>query len=147
MIFRPWIYQEKYLVMNSFFIKDINFLPNGKMLAVSTTDGIQLLDIANMSWMSNLRFILSLGYSYSITAEGDNLNFRMQPSVNGEIIKKLNAGEWFGVVDGPVFSDGYIWWKVKTEEDIEGWIVEMPGWESKGGRPSTPNHQNELTQT
>jgi WD40 repeat protein len=109
-------------------VKDVVFFPMGDLLAVSTTGGIQLLDVATMSWLPNLRFILSLGYAYSVTAQGDNLNFRTEPSMNSEIIKRLHTGEWFAVIDGPEIVDDQVWWKVKLEDDIEGWIVEMPGW-------------------
>jgi WD40 repeat protein len=113
---------------NPFLMADVDFLSDGRVLAVSTSDGIQLLDIASMSWLPNLRFILSLGYPYTITSEGDNLNFRIEPSMNGEMIKKLRAGDWFGIIDGPKIVDGYVWWKVKIADDTEGWIVEMPAW-------------------
>lgn len=109
-------------------IKDIAFSPIGNLLIISATDGIQFLNMSTMSWMPNLRFILSLGYQYSIIPEGDNLNFRTEPSLNAEIIKKLHTGESFGVIDGPKVVDDQIWWKVKIEDDTEGWIVEMRGW-------------------
>lgn len=111
-----------------FLITDIVFILDGKTLAASTKEGIQLLDIASMSWMPHLRFILSLNYSYTIATEGDNLNFRTEPSMQGEILKRLHKGEWFFVIDGPKIVDEQVWWKVKIEDDSEGWIVEMPGW-------------------
>jgi len=113
---------------NPFLLTDIEFLPDGKNLVVSTSDGIQLLNIGTMSWKPDLRFILSLGYPYTITSAGDNLNFRKEPSMNGEIIKKLYTGDSFGTTDGPKIVDGYVWWKVKIADDTEGWIVEQPGW-------------------
>ena len=109
-------------------IKDILFFPTEGVLAVSTTDGIQLLDTVTKSWTPKLRFMFNLGYLYSITTEGDNLNFRTQPSANGDILRRLHTGEWFAVVDGPILAEDYVWWKVKMEDDTEGWIVEMPGW-------------------
>jgi WD40 repeat protein len=109
-------------------IKDIVFFPPQDKLAVSTTDGIQFLNVSTMSWMPKLRFILSLGYPYSIIPEGDNLNFRTEPSVNAEIIKKLHTGDSFAVIDGPKIVDDQVWWNVKIEDETEGWIVEMPGW-------------------
>ena len=111
-----------------FYTFDMSFLSDGKLAAVATTEGIQLLNVNDMSWMPNLRFILSLGFPYTITAEGDNLNFRTEPSINGEILKRLHTGEWFAVIDGPKVVDNQVWWKVKIEDDTAGWIVEMPGW-------------------
>ena len=113
---------------DTLIVSDINFLPNGNMLAISTNYGIQLLDVSSMFWMPHLRFILSLGYPYKITAEGDNLNFRKEPSKNGEIIKKLHAGDFFEIIDGPKIADDHVWWKVKIADNTQGWIVEQPGW-------------------
>jgi len=113
---------------NLFLVNDISFLSDENILAVSSSDGIQFFDIASMSWTPNLQFILSLGYSYTITSAGDNLNFRREPSMNGEIINKLHTGDWFGIIDGPKIVDDYVWWKVKIADDTEGWIVEQPGW-------------------
>jgi WD40 repeat protein len=109
-------------------VSDIVFYPDGKLLAVSTNDGIQLLDIARMSWRPNLRFILSLGYSYMITRKGDNLNLRMEPSMREQVVRILRAGQWFKVIDGPKIADGFIWWKIKLVDDTEGWVVEMMDW-------------------
>jgi WD40 repeat protein len=109
-------------------INDMTFLPDGKTLLVSTNDGIQLLDIAKMSWVPNLRFILGVEYSYMITREGDNLNLRMGPSLREQVLKILRAGQWFTVIEGPELADGFIWWKIKLVDGTEGWIVEMPDW-------------------
>ncbi len=111
-----------------FLIKDVVFLPDGTFLAVSTTDGIQLLDFSTLVWVANLRFILDLGFAHTVTTEGNNLNLRAEPSTEGEIIKRLQTGESFGIIDGPKIADGYVWWKVRIADETEGWIVEMPGW-------------------
>jgi WD40 repeat protein len=113
---------------NHLLVKDIVFLLRGDIIAVSTTNGIQLLDVAKMSWLPNLRFILSLGYFYSIAAAGDNLNFRTRPSLNDDVIRRLHTGEGFVVINGPKIVDNQVWWNVKIEDNTEGWIVEMPGW-------------------
>jgi WD40 repeat protein len=111
-----------------YLVNDISFLSDGKLLIASTSEGIQLLNVVDMSWMPDLRFILSFGYPYLITAEGDNLNLRTEPSLNGEIIRKLRTGESVSIIDGPKIADDYVWWKVKIADGTEGWIVEMPGW-------------------
>lgn len=111
-----------------FVVTDIGFLSDGKTLAASTSDGIQLLDTASMSWMPNLRFILSFGYLYTITSKGEDLNLRTEPSLNSEIIRKLHAGDWIVPIGGPKIADEYLWWQVNTADGTLGWIVEMPDW-------------------
>ena len=48
--------------------------------------------------------------------------------MKSEISRRLHAGEWFTVIDGPKIADDQVWWNVKIEDNTEGWIVEMPGW-------------------
>ena len=112
----------------NFVVTDIGFLSDGKTLAASTSDGIQLLDTASMSWMPNLRFILSFGKMYTITSKGEDLNLRTEPSLNSEIIRKLHAGDWIVPIGGPKIADEYLWWQVSIADGTEGWIVEMPNW-------------------
>jgi hypothetical protein len=104
------------------------FLGDRKELLVSSTDGIQLLNLATLSKVSNLNFRLRLNYPYIIRPSGDNLNFRAEPSVNGIILKKLHTGDGFNIMDGPLIADKLIWWKVKIQDGTEGWIIERPEW-------------------
>lgn len=113
---------------DSFSIYDMVFLNEKDELVVSTTDGIQLLDASTLSRVPNLSFRLRLNYPYQITASGDNLNLRTVPSLNGTLIQKLHKGDGINTVDGPVFADDFIWWKVKIQDGTEGWVTERPGW-------------------
>lgn len=112
----------------NFVVTDISFLFDGKTLAASTSDGIQLLDTASMTWIPNLRFILSLGRLYTITSKGEDLNLRTEPSLNSTIIRKFQAGDWIVPIGGPKIADGYVWWQVKTADNTLGWVVEMSDW-------------------
>ncbi len=74
-----------------------------------------------------------VGDVYYITEAGDRLNLRSQPSLNGEVLMQLNAGDYLQIVDGPVQADGYTWWKVQpftwgAEEAPAGWVVEDREW-------------------
>jgi WD40 repeat protein len=111
-----------------FVINDVGFLSDGKTLAASTSDGIQLLNTTSMSWMPNLRFVLSFGKMYTITSKGEDLNLRTEPSLNSAIIRKLHAGDWIVPIGGPKIADEYLWWQVNTADGTLGWIVEMPDW-------------------
>src|SRR6266496_5176274 len=111
-----------------FTISDMVFLQNRNELVVSSTDGIQLFDALTLSRTPNLSFRLRLNYPYIIKPSGDNLNFRIAPSLKGAIIQKLHKGDGFNVLDGPVIADHLIWWKVKIQDGTEGWIIERPEW-------------------
>lgn len=58
------------------------------------------------------------------TTEGDQLNMRNAPSINGSIISQLPNGSQVTVQDGPTIADGYTWWRVLTANRNEGWVIE-----------------------
>lgn len=73
--------------------------------------------------------VFRIGDVYLITPAGADLNLRQTPSVNASIIKRLAAGEYLEVIDGPQVSGRYTWWKVKlTYGEQEGWVVENQEW-------------------
>lgn len=52
---------------------------------------------------------------------------RTQPGLDAEILRLMELGEEFTVLDGPICNDGYLWWYIKNEL-IEGWTAEgIPG--------------------
>ena len=71
---------------------------------------------------------LGIGKQYTITELGANLNLRTEPSLSGKILEKLPAGEVITVLDGFVDVDDYYWWKIQTQDGIEGWVVEVANW-------------------
>src|SRR5262249_51908786 len=71
---------------------------------------------------------LEQGRQYSITELGANLNLRTEHSLNEKILKKLPTGETITVLEGPIDSDDYYWWKIRTQDGNEGWVVEMAYW-------------------
>ncbi|NWG18008.1 MAG: SH3 domain-containing protein [Chloroflexi bacterium] len=58
------------------------------------------------------------------TTEGDNLNLRLGPGTNFEIIGKLPSGARVTLLEGPRFAEGLTWWKIRAASGIEGWAVE-----------------------
>ena len=71
---------------------------------------------------------LQTGSVYTITALGANLNLRIEPSLQGNVLKKLKEGDQVTVLDGPREVDGYYWWKLRTADGVEGWAVDVSGW-------------------
>ena len=73
------------------------------------------------------------GNVLSITEEGGNLNLRRQPSLQGEIITRLQPGDEVAIIEGPQFDDGYSWWKVEVKkQEIVGWVAEVVEWFEPG---------------
>lgn len=62
-------------------------------------------------------------------AEGDavvvseELNMRSDPSVEGEIIKTLPAGEALTIIGGPTEGDENTWYEVEDETEEQGWVA------------------------
>ncbi len=71
------------------------------------------------------------GDIYLINEAGDKLNLRSQASTNAAVVTQLRTGDYIEIVDGPVKSGPYTWWKVKQagwSEEVEGWCVENQTW-------------------
>jgi tetratricopeptide (TPR) repeat protein/uncharacterized protein YraI len=60
------------------------------------------------------------------TTGGDTLNLREGPGIDFEIIERLEPGALVTLLEGPRKNDddGYVWWRIRTEEGVEGWSVE-----------------------
>jgi uncharacterized protein YgiM (DUF1202 family) len=75
---------------------------------------------------------LLIGEDYVITELGANLNLRDSPSLDGEILQKLQIGEVVKILEEPVEVDDFFWRRMRVEaENIEGWAVEVAGWYKK----------------
>lgn len=68
------------------------------------------------------------GNVYAITRMGDNLNLRSLPSLQGSIVSKLREGDQVTILEGPIEADGYVWWKMRAANGLEGWAVDVVGW-------------------
>lgn len=58
------------------------------------------------------------------TTEGDQLNVRLGPGRDFDVVARLNDGERVTLIEGPRAGDGFVWWKIRTAVGIEGWVVE-----------------------
>ena len=67
-------------------------------------------------------FIQELAEVY--TTGGDRLNLRAAPGLDFEIIDRLERGELVTLLEGPRKTDGYAWWRVRSDDGIIGWAVE-----------------------
>lgn len=69
---------------------------------------------------------LYIGAQARVTLEGDGLNVRQTPSVNGTQLGQLQALEGVSVIDGPQFVDNLIWWQIDNGI-LRGWVAEGNG--------------------
>ena len=84
-----------------------------------------------MLW--NIIRVLSLlsptqGATYSISQAGDQLNVRASPSLEAEVVKKLHPGDRVEILGDMMQADGYYWWKINLDDQLEGWAVNIPEW-------------------
>jgi hypothetical protein len=53
------------------------------------------------------------------------LRVRARPEINRDnILENIQPGTAMTVLDGPVYSDGHAWWRVRVGEESVGWIAE-----------------------
>jgi hypothetical protein len=77
-----------------------------------------------------------VGDTYYVTEAGDRYNLRASPSTQAPVLGVINRDSYLTIVDGPVESDGYTWWKIDCAwcsfqgdpPGEPGWIVENPEW-------------------
>ncbi len=80
-----------------------------------------------LSWIK-VDWHFANGDVYQITSLGDNLNLREKPTTNSKILTKLRSGDKITILSGPIVAGGYAYWKVKMEQGVEGWVVDIPDW-------------------
>jgi hypothetical protein len=65
-----------------------------------------------------------------ITVEGyvrvvDGVNFRTEPTVNGQLIRSLADGVVLKVVGGPTDADNFTWWQLQDVDGSIGWAAAL----------------------
>ena len=66
---------------------------------------------------------LYIGAQARVTLDGDGLNVRQSPSVNGSQVGKLQALDIVNVIDGPQSVDNFVWWQIDNGI-LRGWVAE-----------------------
>lgn len=67
---------------------------------------------------------------------GVGLNLRNDPNTGAGVIRIVGLGEALTLLEGPINSEGYLWWRVQTPMGETGWIVENVA--NVGGLSSNP---------
>ena len=68
---------------------------------------------------------LIIGQQGNVTSSTPS-RIRVAPSVNAEQRGQIDPFDTFVVLDGPVCTDGYNWWQVRSG-DVTGWVAEGTG--------------------
>ena len=53
-------------------------------------------------------------------------NLRAEAGISGERIGRIEVGAVVDIIDGPVEADGYNWYHVTADDELEGWVAEAP---------------------
>lgn len=116
----------------------VSWSPTGDVIAYSEYD-IHLVSLADkkqtqivnggrvLGWIV-ISWRFKKGDKFSVTPKGSNLNIRETPSLGGKVLEVSQNGDTLIILDGPAQSDGYSWWKVKTKQGADGWVVDIPDW-------------------
>ncbi len=94
------------------FDGSLNISGSSNILTVKTTPS------------STIQTLYKLGDRVSIINPGYKVRIRATPSTSGQTLVYKKAGNTGTLVDGPVASDGYIWWKIDFDKGTDGWTVE-----------------------
>jgi hypothetical protein len=56
--------------------------------------------------------------------DGSDMRIRARPGITQDIVYKVPEGTQIVVIEGPKCVDEILWWKVRTNDDLEGWMAE-----------------------
>ena len=69
---------------------------------------------------------LNIGDQARIVVAG-GLNIREQPTIGAPVVTLLAQEKLILVLDGPIGSEGYVWWKVDDKQGNVGWVASGAG--------------------
>gem|GEM_PF-6663825 len=85
-------------------------------------NGVSLYQAQELSCEGFTTAELVIGQNGQVS-DGSPNNMRDAPSTSGTRIGEIPGGEFFGVLDGPICADNYVWWQVEYK-GITGWTVD-----------------------
>ncbi|MBZ0288691.1 MAG: tetratricopeptide repeat protein [Anaerolineae bacterium] len=92
---------------------------------VQTADGLEGWAVERVDNEQTLQLALVVGGKAVVTStEGDTLRVRGGAGRSFEVIAQLEPGTIVTLLEGPQIVDDLSWWKIQTEDGLEGWAVE-----------------------
>ena len=67
---------------------------------------------------------LKVGDQAFVCTKFDRLNVRNNPNLSASIISTIYPQTLFTIIDGPVYADNAIWWRIRISDGIIGWVKE-----------------------
>lgn len=61
-----------------------------------------------------------------VTADSKNLKLYAGTCLEAPVLAQFQPGTQVTVLDGPIASDGFAWWRVRRS-DLTGWVIEGAG--------------------
>lgn len=105
---------------------------------VDLAEGVTGWITASLEDLNNNRLIIGdalfttptirVGATVTVTESGAGANFRENPSVAANRVRKLTAGESLTVVSGPYQAEYFIWWQFQDASGATGWVVDIIDW-------------------
>jgi len=72
--------------------------------------------------------LFQLGMTVRVqTIGGEILNLRRDHTRKAEVIMYLENKMRLTLLEGPIESEGFTWWRIRTSDGVEGWTVENNG--------------------
>lgn len=58
-----------------------------------------------------------------VVVNTDVLNVRADPGLDGRVVGTMSTGDYGVVSNGPVYRDGYTWYRLRIESVADGWVA------------------------
>lgn len=91
---------------------------------IQTADGTVGWSVERVETEQTLQPALELGEHAIVNTAGDTLNLRSGPGVDFDVVAQLAQGAVVTVLEGPQLGGDFTWWKILSEDGVEGWSVE-----------------------
>lgn len=92
---------------------------------VRTQDGQEGWAVERVDEEQTLVMALLVGEDAIVVTEDERLNVRESAGRGATRLFQLVDGDRITLLEVPQFADGYRWWKVRTQDGREGWLVDQ----------------------
>ncbi len=102
------------------------FNKSGTLLAtLNFNDGVRIWGIGDaLALIPEPLLAINTQAVVTLASSGDVLNLRAEAGIKSPRLVQLKAGTVVTVIDGPQQADDLTWWKIRTANGAEGWVVE-----------------------